>query len=542
MDWREAWHSIGTIRTHSRLKLGVIAAFTVLLPWGLYALFLSGLRFLTSLGGIGLMLVRPLFFVFFLGLGFLLVLSSAVIGYPAFFRSAETDWLRLTPLSPSSIALHRWFQVSALSAWAYFIVVIPFAAAYGRHEGYPARFTIILMAFSLPFVLLCGGLGVLSCLILGRWAPRGRRWRILMVGLLLTAFAAVIRPSSASVNRDGELQAILRYIAPGLRLASHPLWPSAWLLEGVWAAAREEWGRAAYWWGLLTSTAALAGVGIEAFGRRHLAEAWLRAGETAAHIRRRRLLRRWPVFLWNDWAAIATKELRLFLRDPVQWSQGIFFFALLAFYFLNLRTLHYHRLEPVWRDFIAILNVFSISAVVCSFASRFLYPQLSLEGQAIWILGLSPGGIQRAYRIKLGVAIAGLGLVAGALAALSSRMLQVDPVTFWAAVGLATLVSIAAAALSIGLGAVFLDLRERNPAAIVSGFGGTLNLVLNLAVMIGSTVPFGLLFHMRRRLEMAEPTFHRLLAIGLTGVMAVCLAVALVAGWLGGRALRQREF
>jgi ABC-2 type transport system permease protein len=64
------------------------------------------------------------------------------------------------------------------------------------------------------------------------------------------------------------------------------------------------------------------------------------------------------------------------------------------------------------------------------------------------------------------------------------------------AMSLALAISLAVSGMSTGLGAVFIDLKQRNPAAIVSGFGGTLNLVLSLAYMLLVVVPFAAVFHL----------------------------------------------
>jgi ABC-2 type transport system permease protein len=314
------------------------------------------------------------------------------------------------------------------------------------------------------------------------------------------------------------------------------------------AAARGAWTQALYWWALLASTAAVLALAIEAVGRQRLPEAWLRVADAVGGgVRRRRRVRRrgrrsvWPDAA-ADWRALAAKDVRLFLRDPVQWSQGMFFFALLALYFLNLRTFQYDELEATWRDWIAFLNVFSVAAVSCSFASRFLYPQLSLEGHAIWILGLAPGGILRAYAVKLATAFVGLAAVAAGLTALSAHMLDVGPVTFRTTVGLAAALGGVAAALSVGLGAVFLDTRESNPSAIVSSFGGTLNLVLNLGLMLATIIPFGALFHFRHRTNLPDGLFRKYLILAIAALVAVVGAVSVTAVALGARALRRREF
>lgn len=546
--WRAITHA-ARLREHSRLEVIFVGAFAVLLPLGLFWTFLSGFRFLTTLGGVGLMLVRPMFSLFFLGIGAMMTLSAFVTAFSTIFRSEETEWLRASPAAPPVIALYKWLETSFLSAWAYFFIVLPFAAAYGRHEGYMVLFSMAMLAYSVPFVMLCSGLGLLSCIFVARWAPRGRALRVLpMVGIGL-ALAVLWRARPTPGEWGGEIGLFLQRIAPGLRISAHPLWPSAWLAEGVLAAARGAWGRSAFYWALLVANTAMLALAIEAAGQKKLPEAWLRVADaTGVRVSRQKSVRRrrrsvwaWPLFA-SDWIALALKDIRIFLRDPVQWSQGLFFFALLALYFLNLRTFRYDELDATWRDLIAFLNVFSVAAVACSFASRFLYPQLSLEGHAIWILGLSPGGLLRAYAVKLAVSIFGLSAISAGLTALSVRMLGAGAVTSQTAVAVACLLGGSAACLSVGLGAVFLDTRERNPAAIVSGFGGTLNLILNLGLMLAVTVTFGALFHLRHRLAMADGLFLRYRAFALAALAFVCGAASTASVWFGAVSLRRREF
>ena len=236
------------------------------------------------------------------------------------------------------------------------------------------------------------------------------------------------------------------------------------------------------------------------------------------------------------------KDIRCFLRDPMQWSQVLIFFGLLGLYFSNLRTFRYHVFPPAWRNTVAFLNVFSVSAVMCSLGSRFVYPQLSLEGQGFWLLGLSPTRMGRVLLTKFMLALLGMIAVSLSLMLLSAHMLNVTGLPRTVAIGLAVAVSCAVSGLSIGLGAIFLDLNQRNPAAIVSGFGGTLNLVLSLGFMLAAILPFGLVFHIHFAkgipLEELGPGLT-IAAVWLVVLTSLAVSVPL---WLGARSLNRREF
>jgi ABC-2 type transport system permease protein len=125
---------------------------------------------------------------------------------------------------------------------------------------------------------------------------------------------------------------------------------------------------------------------------------------------------------------------------------------------------------------------------------------------------------------------------------LSTHMLAIDGLARGISVGLIGGIAITVAALSCGLGAVFLDLRQRNPSAIVSGFGGTLNLVLSLSFMLAAILPFGLLFHLHSRLELGDAMFHRGVVIACAWVAAITMAATSLPLWLGVRSLLRRDF
>ena len=240
--------------------------------------------------------------------------------------------------------------------------------------------------------------------------------------------------------------------------------------------------------------------------------------------------------------AMILKDIRTFLRDPMQWSQALIFFGLLAIYFVNLRTFRYHLLPDRWRNTIAFLNVFSVSAVMCSLGSRFVYPQLSLEGQGFWILGLSPMTMKRIVLTKFFLSFVGMLVVSTALMLVSTTMLEAARTAKLAALGLACAVSCAVCGLSTGLGAIFLDLDQRNPAAIVSGFGGTLNLVLSLGFMVLAILPFGLTFHLHIRGVITPPQFGRGLSLCGGWLAAITAATAVLPITLGVKSLQDRDF
>jgi ABC-2 type transport system permease protein len=384
-------------------------------------------------------------------------------------------------------------------------------------------------------------------MLVARWLPSARVARGCLTVLCLAALAAFWWFSRDIYRPDDELQFNLTRLVPGLALASNALVPSWWVSEGILSLSRAQWLRGAMLWGTVTSTAAVIVLLLETVGSRVFYEGWQRAiGNTGQEVHSRILFSRLENALapWlpSDVRALIFKDIRTFLRDPMQWSQVLIFFGLLALYYANLRSFHYHLLPETWRNTVAFLNVFSVAAVMCSLGSRFVYPQLSLEGQGFWIIGLSPTSMTRVLVTKFAVPLAGMLVVSVLLMLLSSSMLSASPLTRLVAVALACSLSFAVCGLSTGLGAIFLNLEQRNPAAIVSGFGGTLNLVLSLGFMLLVILPFGFTFHLHNTGRITESQLRAgVLAAGAWMALVTLLATWLPL-WAGARSLRRREF
>lgn len=540
-EGRNGWR---LVRQQSRLKLAVIGSFVVLFETGLFALFYDGFRFLDQSGS-GALLVNRLFSIFFLGVSGMLVLSAATAAYGALFRARDVPFLLTSPIAPSELVLFKWLETTRISAWTYLFIVLPFVGAYAAYEKGSFLFVIWTACFSMPLLALCAGVGLLLALLLARIVPQGRvARRVLGWGLAAGALVACM-PLLARTHEDPSALVSLTTLVPGLRLAMHPLLPGFWFSEGLAALHAGQWFRGVMFGVLLTTTAGVTGLLIEWLGPRLFMEAWERSAPANAVDGAPRLLPGLAALLRvvpSDVRALLLKDARLFLRDPQQWMQVVVFFGLLGIYFANLRNLNYNLYSEMWRNLMAFLNAFSISAVLGSLTSRFVYPQLSLEGHSLWLVGLSPASFGRVLRIKFLGALVTMLTLTVPLMWLSTTMLQTPVITRLTILGVTICLVTSLTALAVGLGAVFLDLQNRNPAAIVSGFGGTLNLVLSLLVVLLVILPFGVLFHLRVIGRVDDGTFAAWQLAGWGWVLLVTACATVLPLRAGAAELRRRDY
>jgi ABC-2 type transport system permease protein len=257
---------------------------------------------------------------------------------------------------------------------------------------------------------------------------------------------------------------------------------------------------------------------------------------------------------------LIVKDLRLFRRDPVQWSQFLIFFGLLALYFINIRRFQYGEPLQRWMNMIGFLNLGVVGLILSTFTTRFIFPMISLEGRRFWILGSMPIQRDTVLWSKLVFAFGGSVLPCAGLIFLSDVMLGivrhapevalVHQLTCWTlCVGLS--------AIAVGLGARLPDLRQCSPSRIAAGFGGTLNLVLSalfiVATVLLTAVPCHFLLEARESgggEVVARGWWSETFGLGTPGAVTLGVAAMLTLGVvatvvslrLGFRAFRRLEF
>jgi ABC-2 type transport system permease protein len=186
--------------------------------------------------------------------------------------------------------------------------------------------------------------------------------------------------------------------------------------------------------------------------------------------------------------ALIVKDTRMFWRDTTQWAQSIVLFGLLGVYIFNLRHFSQQLSNPFWIHLVAYLNLGACSLNLATLTTRFVYPQFSLEGKRIWIVGLAPLGMVRIVLTKYWLSTSTSLVVTVGLITLSCYMLKMSidrTFLFTIAVGVMTLTL---NGLAVGLGVLYPNFKEENPSKIVSGFGGTFCLVLSFLYILGSVV------------------------------------------------------
>ena len=500
-----SWRRLLAVRQQSRLLTSIIGLFVAGYLVLAFELFFNGLKFMAKFPGLGAVLTERLFYTLFAFLFALLLLSNLIISYTNLFRNRETAFLLTLPVSTQTIFRWKFIESIVLASWAFLYLIAPLLIAFGLVRGVPWHFyplTVLLIGL---FIILPGVLGSALAIGIGRYLDR-RNFQVMLmvVALLLLAFVAFwwkSNPVDDDLLDKRTLEALDRLLAK-TRFTMFPFLPSYWLSAAVmqWA---EGITRSAVFFAavLLSHTLFFGSIAFTRFGNifydtASAVQSRAGSGWKLNFQRAPKKTRRTAGFLeklsgkifWlaPDTRALAVKDIRMFWRDTTQWGQSVMFFGLLGAYIINLRNFTHQLTSPFWINAVAFLNLGACAFNLASVTTRFVFPQFSLEGRRLWIIGLAPMGLERVVKVKYWLASISSLLVTLGLVTLSCYLLKMpwSDVAFFGAV--VTVMTFALNGLATGLGVLYPNIKETNPNKIVSGFGGTLCFVLSSIYIIAS--------------------------------------------------------
>lgn len=500
-----SWRRVLALRHQSRLLTSIIGLFIGGYLVLAFELFYHGLRFIAKFPGLGAALTERLLYTLFAFLFALLLLSNLIIAYTNLFRNRETAYLLTLPVSNETIFRWKFIETIILASWAFLFLIAPLLAAFGlvRHvtwDFYPL--TVLLIGL---FIILPGVFGSALAIGIGRHLDR-RSFQVilLLLAVVLLAFVAFwwkTNPVDDDLLDKRTLEALDRLLAK-TRFTMFPFLPSYWLSTAVLQWAEGIVRNAGFFAAvLLSNTLFFGSIAFTRFGKLFYNTASAVQSRAGGSFKLRLfknsernseisgpLEKIFDKLFWlrPETRAIAVKDLRMFWRDTTQWGQSVMFFGLLGAYIINLRNFTHQLTSPFWINAVAFLNLGACAFNLASVTTRFVFPQFSLEGRRLWIVGLSPMGLARIVMIKYWLASALSLVVTLALVTLSCYLLKMPwtDVAFFGAV--VAVMTFALNGLAVGLGVLYPNVKETNPNKIVSGFGGTLCFVLSSIYIIAS--------------------------------------------------------
>ena len=503
--WRMWAATLKQMFRESFLRILLVAGLTTVFWCIMYFLFREGFSLLRTAVGHPPTLARTVhavYNIFFLSLLVMLSVSSGILYYAAVYKAPDMPFLLTIPARASRLAFDKSFESTLLACWGFVLLGSPLLMAYGMVNESPISYFILSLPLLVSFAVIPAGIGALSCLALVTLAPKFRRAVMVVIGLLCLGMLVFLLWTIFGATPHQTMSAMwLQSTLARLRVAEQRILPSWWLSTGLLEAAHGGPNgtlQAIGFQCVLLSNALLLPRIVGYVGGRCLRTSFGQLSD----IPRLNL----PLNLsWLDrllfWLMkplprgtqlLLVKDLRLFRRDPLQWSQFLLFFGLLSFYFIYVRRFDYGQQLTGWMTAIGFMNLGVVGLILSTFTTRFVFPLISIEGRRFWILGTAPIPRRSILWSKFIFAAIVTGVPCCILVFLSDIALQLlarTPSMVAVHQLLCLLMATGLSAISVGLGARLPNLREPSPAKIAAGFGGTLTLILSAAFVLAIVIP-----------------------------------------------------
>ena len=445
-------------------------------------------------------MIGAVFDTFFLALMLMLIFSSGIILYSSLFCSREAAFLLTIPASTERVFLHKFQEAVVLSSWGFLLLGSPILLSYGVVMEAPWYYYCMLAPYLVAFIYIPVAIGAMICLLVVRRMPESRLLISVVAGAVLLAGAVWIVWLALNDPKGDLLTSTwFREMLGRLQFSEKRLLPNWWLSKGLLSAVNQNLHDSLLFLLVLVSNALFfrqMAIWIAGWAYR---PAYSGLYGKASRRRQARpvlfdrvlslLMQKMPVTM----RVMVLKDVRLFRRDPMQWSQFLIFLSLLMLYFFNVRRFTFHNDYAGWLNMVSFLNLSVVGLLLSTFTTRFVFPMISLEGRRFWILGLLPIQRETILWSKFLFAAGGSIIPFTSLVLLSDFMLDVSVIVKISHQLTCLVLCFGLSGIAVGLGARLPNLQEQSPSRIAAGFGGTLNLVIStlyiLVVVLLTAMP-----------------------------------------------------
>jgi ABC-2 type transport system permease protein len=442
-----------------------------------------------------------------------LAFSGVVTALSTFFLSDDLRLLLAAPVAPRRLFHARFLRTLGQASWMVVIFLVPLLLGLGFARCAPASFYLTAVLTVVPFAVIPVAVGTAVTFLLVNIFPARRARDILMLmGLLFAASLVMllryIRPER--LLRVESLPDITDFFAT-LQSPLAPLLPSFWAGETLFASLQG--GRDLLHGAALWTTA----IGLTLVVRA-AHERWHFSGFSNAQEARKarftrlqgldRVFRLLPLSVVRR--HLLLKDVRVFMRDVSQWSQLLLLLALVAVYLYNFRVLDLERIpymSGVIKNVYAFVNLGMAGFVMATVAVRFVFPAVSAEGAAFWIIRTAPISLSDFLWSKFWTGLVPVFVLSEGLTIAANQLLGVDPLLKVVTALAIVFMSFALVGLATGLGARYPRFAADNPSQVAGSYGGIAYMVIAVMFILIVIVLLGwpssvYLFHQTRHIPL----------------------------------------
>ncbi len=423
-----------------------------------------------------------------------LAFSGVVTSLSTFFLSEDLRLLLAAPIAARRLFYASFIRTVGQSSWMVVIFLAPVLLGIGVARCAPCMFYVTALLTVAPFCVIpiAAGSGV-TLLLVNVFPARRARDILMLMGLLFAAsiviLLRVIQPER--LLRVESLPDVTGFFTT-LQSPVTPMLPSFWAGEALFASltgSSDLLHSAALW-----TTAAVFTMMLAAANERWHFGGFNKSQEARkARFTRLLVLDRvtstLPVPLVRR--TLLVKDLKVFLRDVTQWSQLLLLLALVLVYLYNFRVLDLARIpymSGVIKNFYAFLNLGLASFVMATIAVRFVFPAVSAEGPAFWIIRTAPVSFRDFLWSKFWMGLLPVVVLSEGLTITANQFLGVATFLKYLTAASILVIAVALVGLAAGLGARYPRFNADNASQVAGSPGGLAYMIAAVSYIIAMIV------------------------------------------------------
>lgn len=428
----------------------------------------------------------------------LLAFSSLIAAFSSLYLADDLKLLVPHPIPPYPLYAARFVDAGVQASWMTIPFSLPIFIAAGRLFGGGPAYYGALAVVELALAVIPTAIGVVVSLLLTVLLSARRARHVLAiagsvaVGILIFILRTLEPEKLMHPDQGAPLIEALRTMQ-GL----DPPWlPSSWALDALWVHLG--WGGhpGTHPVALLLTTSAFAffaaGWVFRALHPRAFSKAQEGLHRTAAatggghrNVDRLVTLHSKGKTDLSLAGSLRTKDRLNFVRDSAQLSQLLILGALVALYVLNFKYIRAVSGSGLVSDMgLHFLNLGLCGFVVLALGARFVFPVVSLEGPAFWLILSSPNTMRSFLAAKVGTWFWPMAVFANLLLLATHWFLGTGWILSALSATTITPMVVGVVGLGVGLGARYPRFDVDDPVAVVTGLGGVLFMVSGAALTV----------------------------------------------------------
>ena len=430
-----------------------------------------------------------LLYVFFITVN----VGNMIVAFSTLYKSQEVNFLMSLPISHAKIFLIKFVDNFFYSSSTLTLLGLAMLLGYGSFFDLPWYYYFFVMFFVLlPFMLIAGILAITTLMLLIKLGTRiGFRLLLVMVLCVYSGGVYLYFEATNPMSLVEDVMKLWPNVNEYMGYLDPPfvkVLPNHWVAEFLYWSLHGDYARAIPYFSMLFLTMlgliALAGL----MARRFYYESWLavadlQAGRPASAGMSRSRFNVGSGVVKPHWDVLLRRDLLLFLREPSQWLHLLLMVVLLGMFLISLATLKLTFEHPAMQA-TAFMIIFMFDGfLIASIALRFVFPVVSLEGDAFWCVRTSPMQLRKLYWYKVIMAFVSIGVVAELLTVASVYLFRHDMSLALVSAAIILFVTLTLTSLNVGAGSYFAMYKERNPIRVASSQGASLTFLASMVYL-----------------------------------------------------------